>query len=146
MEGDKNCNDSRSEESGMQTPLNFIGKVRNDFSTDFLDEKACRLWLLKSLHPEGARCPRCGKAIVSERGVARFHALERVFCKYCKKLFTGLTGTIFNGMQIDIRTVFAIILFSAFKIDKKEIARMLNISPETVAAWERKFNAVVRQE
>ncbi|MBI5327309.1 MAG: hypothetical protein HZB80_03310, partial [Deltaproteobacteria bacterium] len=57
----------------MQTSLGFFRKVKDEFSVDFFDEKACRMAVLKMLHKEGAHCPQCGKAITSEKGIANFY-------------------------------------------------------------------------
>ena len=125
----------------MQTPLDFTKKAKDDLSVDFFDEKACRIAVLKMIHKEGPRCPRCDKAITSERGIVNFYELKRVFCKHCKKIFTALTGTVLNGMQIDLRTLYLLAVFLALKIERKEIARMLKIHTETVRLWEFKFKA-----
>ena len=123
----------------MQPALDFIKKVKDEFSVDFFDERKIRLWVLQRLHPEGVRCPGCGKLITSEKGVANFYELKRVFCKQCRKIFTALTGTALNGMQMDIRALYLLAVFLALKIDRKDIARMLKIHTETVRQWERKF-------
>lgn len=126
----------------MQPASNFFRKVNDEFSVDFFDERACRMWILQRLHPEGVHCPRCGKAITNIRGIANFYELKRVSCKHCKKLFSALTGTFLNGAQINLRVLFLLAVFLALKIDKKEIARMLNIHPETVNVWSAKFKEV----
>src|SRR3989338_9834633 len=141
MERDNRFNDLRGEAKSMQTPLDFMKKVKEEFSVDFFDEKVCRMAVLKMIHKEGPRCPQCGKAITSEKGIANFYELKRVFCKHCKKIFTALTGTAFNGMQLDLRTLYLLAVFLALKIDRKEIARMLNIHTETVRLWDSKFKA-----
>ncbi|HBO84012.1 MAG TPA: hypothetical protein DD641_03380 [Deltaproteobacteria bacterium] len=97
--------------------------------------------VLKMIHPKGAHCPQCGKAIASDKGISNFYELKRVFCKHCKKIFTALTGTALNGMQLDVRTFYLLAVFLALKIDRKEIARLLNIHTETVRLWELKFKA-----
>lgn len=146
MEQAHRLNNSRKEANIMQPASDFFRKVNEEFSVDFFDEKACRMWILKRIHPEGPHCPRCGKAITNERGIANFYELKRVFCKHCKKIYTALTGTALNGMQIDLRTLYLLAVFLALKIDKKEIARMLDIHTETVRTWKAKFEAFEKME
>ena len=125
----------------MQPSLDFFRKLKEESIVDFFDERVCRRWILQRLHPQCPHCPGCGKPITSEKGVVNFFEMKRVFCKHCKKIFTALTGTALNGIQIDLRTLYLLAVFLALKIDRKEIAMMLNIHIETVRVWEAKFKA-----
>lgn len=123
----------------MQQAHDFMKAAIKDFTVELFDKRVCTEWLLKQLHPDGAHCPGCGKPISSEKSLQNFWSLKRVFCKHCKKTFTALTGTMLNGIQMDLRTLFIMAAFLELGSDKKMIARLLKIHLETVRIWERKF-------
>jgi transposase-like protein len=69
---------------------------------DLLDEDICEVWLMKYLHPHGARCQKCGAGIDDAR---RFHRLSRsgiqVYrCKRCHTPFSVYSGTVFAGKHL----------------------------------------------
>ncbi|MEK6545761.1 MAG: hypothetical protein AABZ28_04450, partial [Nitrospinota bacterium] len=68
-----------------------------------------------------------------------FWSLKRVYCRHCKKVFTALTGTMLNGIQMDLRSIFAMGVFIGLGADRNTIAKLLKVHPETVRIWERKF-------
>ena len=125
----------------MQQAQGFIKSVIESFTVELFDERVCREWILNKLHPEGASCPGCGKPILSAKCLQNFWNLKRVFCKDCKKIFTALTGTMLNGIQMDLRTLFVMAVFLQLGADRKVIAKLLKIHPETVRFWEMKFKA-----
>ena len=125
----------------MQETQDFMKSVIENFTVELFDERVCREWILNKLHPEGASCPGCGKPILSAKCLQNFWNLKRVFCKDCKKIFTALTGTMLNGIQMDLRTLFVMAVFWQLGADKKVIAKLLKIHPETVRFWEMKFKA-----
>ena len=125
----------------MQEAQDFIKSVFENFTVELFDERVCREWILNKLHPEGAFCPGCGKPILSAKCLQNFWSLKRVFCKDCKKIFTALTGTMLNGIQMDLRTLFVMAVFLQLGADRKVIAKLLKIHPETIRFWEMKFKA-----
>src|SRR3989304_8616999 len=125
----------------MQQAQGFIKSVIESFTVELFDERVCREWILNKLHPEGASCPGCGKPILSAKCLQNFWNLKRVFCKDCKKIFTALTGTMLNGIQMDLRTLFVMAVFLQLGADRKVIAKLLKIHPEAMGIWEMKFKA-----
>jgi len=123
----------------MQQTQGFIKSVIESFTVELFDERVCREWILNKLHPEGASCPGCGKPILSAKCLQNFWNLKRVFCKDCKKIFTALTGTMLNGIQMDLRTLFVMAIFLQLGADKKVIAKLLKIHTETVRLWKTRF-------
>ncbi len=123
----------------MQQTQDFMKSVIENFTVELFDERVCMEWILNKLHPEGASCPRCEKRILSAKCLQNFWSLKRVFCKDCKKIFTALTGTVLNGVQIDLRTLFVMAVFMQLGVDRKVIAKLLKIHPETVRSWETRF-------
>jgi len=109
------------------------------FGVDFLDETACRMWILKSLHGESAvQCPECGSEL-TEKGLQRFWSGCRVRCCGCGKFFTALTGTVLSGVHLEFRAIMLIAVFLFFGVKADYIATKLSISTETVRIWKNKF-------
>jgi transposase-like protein len=65
-----------------------------DFPIDeLLDDGTCTLWLERHLHPEGLKCPHCGR---SERRLFRAQGHFSAYrCRACDGYYTLLTGTVF---------------------------------------------------
>jgi transposase-like protein len=65
-----------------------------DFPIDeLLDDGICTLWLERHLHPEGLKCPHCGR---SERRLFRAQGHFPAYrCQACDGYYTLLTGTVF---------------------------------------------------
>lgn len=110
------------------------------FDAGFLDVRKCRDWVLKRLHPEGFHCPECGEAITDHTTILNLEAFNRKHCK-CGKWFTALTGTFLHGAQLEPEQVFLLAVLSGLGVDKKEIARILDIHPDSVRLWQGKFRA-----
>lgn len=65
---------------------------------DFGDEEACFTALIKRVHPEGLRCPLCGRQ--EELVVCRHHKKSWIVdyrCPTCGCVFNAWTGTPFQG-------------------------------------------------
>ena len=111
--------------------------VRWDFSADFLNETACRLWILKRLHPEGPHCPACTIS-VHNKFEQRFWMCARLRCR-CGKYYTALTGTFLSGSQFSFAEIILLAMFFSLHISDREIADILDISAENVRLWRHKF-------
>ncbi|WKZ34017.1 MAG: hypothetical protein QY316_06365 [Thermodesulfobacteriota bacterium] len=112
------------------------------FSVDFLDEAACRAWVLRNLHPGEARCPGCRASVEGPGAVRNFWAGERCACKLCGRKFTAVSGTFLQGAQLAFRQVFlmaALMEVREHGLDIKLIAGMIGVSPDTIRIWLRKF-------
>jgi len=118
-----------------------INDVLYDFRANFLNEIACREWVLKRLHPAGAYCPACGVA-VPEKSLQRFWMSERVKCCHCEKFFTALTGTFLSGCQLDYREVILLAVLLSPDMTDKTIAEILDMSAANVRIWRNKFEAL----
>ena len=65
------CSNGQNETNESGDTFSMVDAVQA-FGIDFLDETACRLWILKSLHGESAiQCPECGSEL-TEKGLQRF--------------------------------------------------------------------------
>ena len=98
-----------------------------DFPLDgLLDEQACLLWLERSLHPEGLRCPRCGQT--ERRCARRGGAIPSFRCKGCDRYYTALTGTIFAKTRQPPSTLVLLLRGIAKGETTARLARELDIS------------------
>jgi transposase-like protein len=60
---------------------------------ELLDDSICTLWLERHLHPDGLKCPQCGR---SERRLFREQGHFPAYrCRACNRYYTVLTGTVF---------------------------------------------------
>lgn len=60
---------------------------------DLLDDTICTGWLECHLHPNGLKCPHCGR---SDRRLFRAHGHFLAYrCRVCNGYYTLLTGTVF---------------------------------------------------
>lgn len=122
-------------------PLGFIGYFTTraaaaHFGPDFLNEDACREWVVSRLHPGGAFCPGCGLRLEDD---ASFRAGKRCHCGRCGRWFTATTGTFLEGAHLDFAQVYALALFIELGHTPARISSMLGISADTVRLWMKKF-------
>ena len=118
--------------------------VARAFRADFLDEDVCRHWILTTIHGEGeVTCPEC-QTVLDGKALLRFWEGKRICCRACGKFFTSLTRTFLAGCHMSFREVIVFAVFLYFQIPSREIARILDISTETVRLWEIKFQALER--
>lgn len=114
------------------------------FGPEFLDESACRSWILNSLHKGSVvGCPECG----SELGGSypqRFWDGKRIRCCNCGKFYTALTGTVLSGCHLDYRSIMLLAVFLFFGVRPDFIAKKLDITTETIRLWRKKFEAIDR--
>lgn len=112
------------------------------FSADYLNIASCTLWVLNQLHIEGPHCPECEARIEDKTTLENFWKLERCNCKNCGKWFNALTGTILHKVQIKPHEAFILATLSGLHVDIKEIARIVQVHPDTVRLWQMKFKAM----
>ncbi len=116
--------------------------VAASFRAGFLDEDACRAWILGTIHGRGpVRCPEC-RGEMEGKALQRFWEGKRVCCRRCGKFFTALTGSFLAGCHMTYGEVLLLAVFLHFGISPREIAGILKISPETVRLWDIKFRAL----
>ena len=124
---------------GANRQVRFPNAAAAAFGPLFLDPDACREWVIKTLHPAGAKCPACG-ALQEGNRMQRFWDGGRLQCAKCGKWFTAMTGTFLSGGHSDFRGIFLMALMMGLGIDNKTIAQKCKITPETVRMWRKKFN------
>jgi len=108
-------------------------------NAEFFDKEKCREWILKKLHPAGAFCPRCKRAIDDDCRLDHFWNGDRLNCRHCGKYFTALTGQLFSGAHLNFSGLFLLAALSGAGINDKVIAMKLNITPESCRLWRIKF-------
>lgn len=111
------------------------------FNANFLDYEFSRLWVLKTLHPDGGRCPGCGE-IIPEKSQERFWQCKRVICWNCGKYFSALTGTFLSGCQQDFRTIILLAVLIGLGVPGGQISSIVRMSEDSIRIWRRKFMAL----
>lgn len=130
--------ESVDHQSRLDTDVNKTCLLSVDFvqifNAGFLDEVACRQFILSSLHPDGARCPRC-RAPLSKRRNAAFWDGRRVKCSHCRKEFTALTETLLSGCHWTYAQVFLLMVLIGLDLGDRQISSILKCRVETVKKW-----------
>jgi hypothetical protein len=119
--------------------------VLKSFNATFLDEAACRTWILKGLHGDNAHCPGCGIIILDAKRLQHFWFGERLTCQdqpRCKKHFTALTETFFTHCHMTFSEMFLMMFLLGAGFKDRLIAEKLKISQESVRLWRLKFKAM----
>ncbi len=70
--------------------------------TDLLDNEQSERWLIKHLHPEGLKCPKCGASQENslEFRKTRNSQLQVYRCRDCHTAYNLYTGTIFKRRRL----------------------------------------------
>ncbi len=131
-------------------PVTFTpDDVLREFNSAFLDMEYCRGWVISKLHggckwlTDGPvqHCPKCNE-IIPDRQMQSFWRGFRIKCYHCGKYFDHLTGTFLSGCHFNFREIVLLSFLLSLEISDKKIAKILNISAETVRIWKRKFAAI----
>jgi len=95
---------------------------------DLLDDELSSQWLLKYFHPDGLKCPHCGRG----QNQARESQLTVYRCTGCHGIFNLYSRTVFEGRYF--RPAQAVLLLRGVtKGDPSaEIAREIKVSRQTV--------------
>jgi transposase len=121
---------------------------------DHLDERALWSMLIRVRWPYGPRCPHCGEQDPQylELINADYHeGLGRWRCRVCAEAgdpgeggtFTPLTGTMLDGMRIDIRTLWLIVDLFADGKASVETAREARVNRHTTDRLFRLLRAAI---
>jgi transposase-like protein len=124
---------------GLFTPEEVV----QEFSAYFLDSERCTAWILRRLHPDGARCPGCGSPL-TDRCLKTFEEGRRTKCGKCGKFFTARTDTFLSGTHMEDRKIILLALLLGLNQPVNSIAKMLGEDPETVRMWRKRFAMVER--
>lgn len=111
------------------------------FTAGFLDEGACRAWVLSVLHPEGAHCPWCGLRLEGATEVS-FWSGRRCSCPRCGRGFTARAGTFLHGAGLDDRQVVLIAMLLNEGLSPARVAALSGVHPDTVRLWALKFKVL----
>jgi transposase-like protein len=111
-----------------------------DFPIDeLLDDSICTLWLERHLHPEGLKCPHCGR---SERRLFRTQGYFPAYrCRACEGYYTLLTGTIFAKTRQRPATLVLLLLGIAKGEPTACLARELGLSRKQLHTLRQRIQA-----
>ena len=112
------------------------------FSADFLDDQACRAWVVSRMHPRGPKCPHCGVRLTDERRLERWRRGLRIQCRECGGFFTVTSGTLLAGKHCDFKQAFLLAACIGLGLDNNGIAALVGCNPETVRLWRHRFEAL----
>lgn len=98
-----------------------------------VDEQKCYEEVRKTRWPHGVHCPHCDAKLVSKRGFHTHQAYrQRYRCQACGKQFDDLTGTIFEGHHLPLKTWILCLYFMGLNLSNEQIAAELDLSGNEV--------------
>lgn len=98
-----------------------------------IDEAKCYEVVRHLRWPEGVRCPSCGAADVTKRGMHTHQAhRQRYACRVCQRQFDDLTDTIFEGHHQPLRVWVLCLYFMGLNLSNQQIAAELDVDADTV--------------
>jgi transposase-like protein len=102
--------------------------------TELLDEESSLDWLNRHFHPQGMRCPSCGRADCEARPF-RETACSRLVtyrCTGCETAYNLYTGTVFEGRQLTPHHVVLLLRGVSKGEPSTRLAKELELSYPTV--------------
>jgi hypothetical protein len=114
--------------------------------SELLDEEACHDYLLKTLHPEGLKCP-LGHALPADQPPHDRHRAP-IFdyrCKTCGKVFNLFTGTIWRGSHYSCRTIVLIVKGIAQGVPTLHLAQEIGISRMNLHRRRKQIQAFIER-
>lgn len=111
----------------------------------FPDNDACLEYLKEKFFPDGAECPKCGKA-------SKFHRIKgrsAYSCQYCGKHIYPTSGTIFHKSTVSLQLWFwAIYLMSSTRcgISAKQLEREIGVTYKTAHRMFKQVRTLLSQE
>ena len=95
--------------------------------SQFFDEKKCYDFLVKLLHPEGLKCPRCKKSVEKSRVHRRDRAPILYYCCSCGRIYNAFAETEWQGTHYRCSVIISILRGVAQGIPTKHLAEELGI-------------------
>lgn len=100
-----------------------------------IDEQKCYEEVRKIRWPNGVHCPHCDAKLVSKRGFHTHQAhRQRYRCQACGKQFDDLSGTIFEGHHLPLKTWILCLYFMGLNLSNEQVAAELDLSVNEVHA------------
>ena len=109
---------------------------------DLINDAECLEVVQKLRWPEGVRCPHCGgdHVIKFGRDETQEHR-QRYRCKSCGRCFDDLTGTIFEGHHLPLRTWILCLYFMGLNLSNTQIGKELDINKDDAQNMTAKLRA-----
>lgn len=115
--------------------------VFREINSNYLNSHSCMMWIVKKLHPGGARCPSCLNPIQAT-GYSRYLTGQQIRCNKCGKFFTVLTGTFLSGTHMEYHDIFFLAFLLELGLSTKQISEKMTLDPDTIRLWKAKFDLV----
>ena len=111
-----------------------------DFPIDeLLEDGLCTVWLERQLHPQGLKCPHCGR---SERRLFRAQGHFPAYrCRACEGYDTLLTGTVFAKTRQRPATLVLLLRGIAKGEPTARLARELGLSRKQLHTLRQRMQA-----
>jgi transposase-like protein len=110
---------------------------------DLLDEDLSKAWLLKYFHPEGLKCPHCGKGVEEAREFRKTKKSQLLVwrCNACQGIYNLYSGTVFEGKHLRPMQVVVLVRGVCKGEPAATLAREMGVSRQTVHAIRKVLQA-----
>ena len=107
---------------------------------DLFDDAKCFDTIRDMRWPDGVACPECSSDSIIKNGMddTQPHR-QRYQCKACQQRFDDLTGTIFAGHHLSLRTWIACLYLMGLNLSGLQIAQELDINKDDARAMIQKL-------
>lgn len=92
---------------------------------------------------DGVYCPHCESKEVIKNGSTPH---QRYICQSCNKHFDDLTGSIFSGHKLPLKTWILCLYFMGLNLSNRQISQELNLSENTTHEMTSKLRAAISEK
>lgn len=113
--------------------------------SQFFDEDKCYDFLVKLLHPEGLKCPKCKRAVEDSRVHRRDRAPVLYYRCPCGRIYNAFAGTEWQGTHYRCSVIVSILRGIAQGIPTKHLAEELGIDRSQLLKRRHRLQARVSE-
>lgn len=110
---------------------------------DLLDQESSLEWVTRHFHPEGLRCPSCGRDVCEARSFRETECsqLTTYRCCGCESVYNLYTGTVFQGRHLTPQQVVLFLRGVSKGEPSTTLAKELGLSYPTVLSIRHQLQA-----
>lgn len=114
---------------------------------DLLDDELSEQWLMGYFHPNGLKCPGCGRGTEAARIFRRTRrsSVTVYRCRHCHRIYNVYSGTLFQGKQLRPAQVILLLRGVCKGEPSTVLAEELGLSRTTVHTLRRAIQRNARQ-
>lgn len=115
--------------------------LSQEFNETFLNNDACRWWLIDAIYPGGVFCPKCGAELVGKR-LNSFYSGKRARCPACCYQWSTWKNTPLHNTHFSPGKIILIGFLASLGIPTSYIARRVRCSSASVKLTMHKIDQI----